>query len=67
MGLLQLPTRRRTAVPASWTDRDARFSRKEDQPEILLGGLLELARYCHGLRTDRSKRRPSRRRSGSET
>ena len=48
--VLQLPSGRRTAVPASWTDLDGRFSRSEDRPQILPSGLLELARYCHGLR-----------------
>jgi hypothetical protein len=57
-----LPSGRRTAVPASWTDLDGRLSRKEDQPEILPAGLLELARHWHMLRNGRCKRRPSRRR-----
>ncbi|HMB05935.1 MAG TPA: hypothetical protein VKP69_19655 [Isosphaeraceae bacterium] len=65
--VLQLPSGRRTAVPASWTDRDGHFSRKQEQPEILPAKLLELARYCHGLRKNRGKRRPSKRRSRDAT
>jgi hypothetical protein len=65
--VLQLPSGRRTAVPASWTDLDGHFSRKEDQPEIRPAGLLELARYCHGLRKGRGKRRPAKRRSRGAT
>jgi hypothetical protein len=60
--VLQLPTGRRTAVPASWTDLDGRFSREEDQPEILPAALLGLARYCHELGKGRRQRRTSRRR-----
>ena len=58
--VLQLPSGRRTAVPASWTDLDGRFSRGEDRPQILPSGLLELARFCHGLGEGRTRRRPSK-------
>jgi hypothetical protein len=60
--VLQLPTGRRIAVPASWTDLDGRFSRADDQPEILPAALPGLARYCHELRKGRRQRRPPRRR-----
>ena len=53
--VLQLPSGRRTAVPASWTDLTTeRFPSGKGQPEILPSGLIELARHCHGLRTSRS-------------
>jgi hypothetical protein len=56
--VLQLPSGRRMAVPASWTDLPAgQFARVKDQPEILPSGLLELARYCQSLRGNRGKRR----------
>jgi hypothetical protein len=65
--VLQLPSGRRTAVPASWTDLDGQFSRREDRPQILPAGLLELARYCHGQRKDRGSHRPSKGRSRDKT
>jgi hypothetical protein len=65
--VLQLPSGRRTAVPASWTDLDGQFSRSEDRPQILPSGLLELSRHCHGLRKGRGKRRPSKGHSRGKT
>ena len=61
--VLQQPSGRRTAVQASWTDLDGRFARGEDRPQISPAGLWELARFCHGLRKGRGKRRPSKRRT----
>jgi hypothetical protein len=62
--VLQLPTGRRTAVPASWTDLTTeRFPSGKDQPEILPLGLIELARHCHGLRASRTSNRRSKKRS----
>ncbi|HMB05954.1 MAG TPA: hypothetical protein VKP69_19750 [Isosphaeraceae bacterium] len=65
--VLQLPSGRRTAIPASWTDLDERFSRSEDRPQILPSGLLELAQYCHGLGKGRGKRCPSKNRPRGRT
>ena len=58
--VLQLPSGRRTAVPASWTNLDGQFSRSEDRPQILPSRLLELSRYCHGLRKSRPSKGHSR-------
>jgi hypothetical protein len=65
--VLQLPAGRRTAVPASWTDLDGRFSGGEDRPQILPSGLLELARLCHELGKGRGRRRPSKGRPRGRT
>jgi hypothetical protein len=62
--VLQLPSGRRTAVPASWTDlATERFPLGKGQPEILPAGLMELARYCRGLRESRTNHRLSKKRS----
>jgi cysteine-rich repeat protein len=45
--VLQLPSGRRTAVPASWTDLPTEsFSRAEKASELLPAALFELVRYC---------------------
>src|SRR5215471_10032479 len=60
--VLQLPAGRRTAVPVSWTDLSAElFTRSSAQAELLPAALLELSRYCQGLR------RGQRPRSGPKT
>jgi hypothetical protein len=62
--VLQLSSGRRTAVPASWTDLAMeRITLDKGQREILPWGLLELARYCHGLRESRTKHKRSKKRS----
>src|SRR5947199_9933448 len=49
--VLRLPSGRRTAVPASWTDlRSDCLAAPKTEPEILPLALLELTRYCQGLR-----------------
>jgi hypothetical protein len=48
--VLQLPSGRRTAAPASWTDLPAEsFPRHADQAKILPAALLEMARHCQNL------------------
>src|SRR5262249_51388824 len=55
--VLQLPSGRRTAVPVSWTDLPAeRFTRRSGPAELLPSALLELSRYCQGLRRGRRPR-----------
>jgi hypothetical protein len=62
--VLQLPSGRRTAVPASWTDLTTeRFASGKGQPEILPSGLIELARHFHGLRKSRTSNQRSKNRS----
>ena len=62
--VLQLPTGRRTAVPASWTDlATERFPSGKCQPEILPSSLLELAGYCRRLRESCTNYRRSNKRS----
>jgi hypothetical protein len=62
--VLQLPSGRRTAVPASWTDlATERLPSGKGQSEILPSGLMELARYCRGLRGSRTNHQRSKKRS----
>jgi hypothetical protein len=49
--VLQLPSGRKTAVPASWTDLPTSyFSRAQNTTQLLPSALLELVRYCQALR-----------------
>jgi hypothetical protein len=54
--VLRLPSGRRTAVPASWTDLPlGHFSLTKDQAEILPAALPELAQFCQDLRLARKQ------------
>jgi hypothetical protein len=58
--VLQLPDRRRTAAPASWTDLPAEtFPSVETRPLLSAHALPAMARLCQRLRaTRRTRRRP---------
>jgi hypothetical protein len=59
--VLQLPSGRRMAIPASWTDLPKeQLPSGKDQPKLLPSGLIELARHCRGLRKTRSSHRRSK-------
>lgn len=62
--VLQLPSGRRMAVPASWTDlATEQFPSGKGKAEILPSGMLELARFCHRLRKGCASHRRSKKRS----
>jgi hypothetical protein len=52
--VLQLPSGRRTAVPASWTDLPSEHTKSEkNRAEAHPLALLELAKHCHNMRRSR--------------
>jgi len=55
--VLRLPSGRRTALPASWTDLPTDcFAQAIGRAEILPSALRELAHYCLNLRPVRGER-----------